>query len=202
VRDNSDTYVDEIIKNVPNGIYYLAVAYVAWKAAQFYFVRFRDLEKKSDGISGITERIDDKIEPTLVKINLALDRISRYIITKDSLDPSFFNTGSPVELNTLAKDILKKSGGKNFVDNSLDFLVSKIDERNPKSNLDIQQLAVSVILDLVDTEALSKIKDFVYQNPKYRSKDISMPTIINIVALYLRDKYFELHPELTETETE
>ena len=96
----------------------------------------------------------------------------------------------------------KKSGGKNFVDNSLDFLVSKIDERNPKSNLDIQQLAVSVILDLVDTEALSKIKDFVYQNPKYRSKDISMPTIINIVALYLRDKYFELHPELTETETE
>ncbi len=195
-------YVDEIIKNVPNGIYYLAVAYVAWKAAQFYFVRFRDLEKKSDGISGITERIDDKIEPTLVKINLALDRISRYIITKDSLDPSFFNTGSPVELNTLAKDILKKSGGKNFVDNSLDFLVSKIDERNPKSNLDIQQLAVSVILDLVDTEALSKIKDFVYQNPKYRSKDISMPTIINIVALYLRDKYFELHPELTETETE
>jgi len=189
-------YIDEIIKNIPNGIYYLAIGWAVWKVAHFYFVRFRDLEKKSDDISGIGKKIDDKLEPTLVKINSTLDRISRYIITKDSLDPAFFSTSSPVELNELAKELLDKSGGKAFVDNTLDFLISKIEERNPKSILDIQQLAVSVIFDLVDTEAFSKIKDFVYQNPKYQSQDVDIPVIINIIALYLRDKYFEKHPEL------
>jgi len=189
-------YIDEIIKNIPNGIYYLAIGWIVWKVAQFYFVRFRGLEKKSDDISGISKKIDDKLEPTLVKINSTLDRISRYIITKDSLDPAFFSTSSPVELNELAKELLDQSGGMAFVDNTLDFLISKIEERNPKSILDIQQLAVSVIFDLVDTEAFSKIKDFVYQNPKYRSQDVDIPVIINIIALYLRDKYFEKHPEL------
>lgn len=188
-------YIDEIIKNIPNGLYYLAVAWVVWQAAKFYFIRFRDLEKKSDDISSISKKIDDKLEPTLVKINSTLDRISRYIITKDSLDPAFFSTNSPVELNTLAKELLDKSGGKAFVDNTLDFLISKIEERNPKSILDIQQLAVSVIFDLVDTEAFSKIKDFVYQNPRYQGQDVDVPVIINIIALHLRNKYFERHPE-------
>ena len=153
------------------------------------------MEKKSDDISSISKKIDDKLEPTLVKINSTLDRISRYIITKDSLDPAFFSTNSPVELNTLAKELLDKSGGKAFVDNTLDFLISKIEERNPKSILDIQQLAVSVIFDLVDTEAFSKIKDFVYQNPRYQGQDVDVPVIINIIALHLRNKYFERHPE-------
>lgn len=190
------SYIDEIIKNIPNGLYYLAVGWVVWQVARFYFIRFRDLEKKSDDISGISKKIDDKLEPTLIKINSTLDRISRYIITKDSLDPAFFSTNSPVELNALANELLEKSGGTAFVDNTLDFLVSKIEERNPKSILDIQQLAVSVIFDLVDTEAFSKIKDFVYQNPKYKSQDVDIPVIINIIALHLRNKYFEKHPEL------
>jgi len=192
--------IEEIIKNIPNGIYYLAVAYIVWKAAQFYFVRFRDIEKKVCDVDGIKKKIDDEIGPVLVKINSTSDRIARYIITKDSLNPAFFSTASPIELNTFAKEVLTESGAKNFIDNSFAFLSSKIEERNPKSTLDIQQLAISVVFDLVDTEAFSKVKDFVYNNPKYKEQGIDMPIIINIAALYFRDEYFKKHPELKEAD--
>jgi len=183
---------EEIIKNIPNGIYYLAVAYIVWKAAHFYFVRFRDIEKKVCDVDGIKKKIDDEIGPVLVKINSTSDRIARYIITKDSLNPAFFST--------FAKEVLTESGAKNFIDNSFAFLSSKIEERNPKSTLDIQQLAISVVFDLVDTEAFSKVKDFVYNNPKYKEQGIDMPIIINIAALYFRDEYFKKHPELKEAD--
>lgn len=192
--------IEEIIKNIPNGIYYLAIAYIVWKAAHFYFVRFCDIEKKICDIDEIKKKIDDEVSPVLVKINSTSDRIARYIITKDSLNPTFFSAGSPIELNTFAKEVLTESGAKNFIDNSFDFLSSKIDERNPKSALDIQQLAISVIFDLVDTEAFSKVKDFVYNNPKYKEQGIDMSIIINISALYFRDEYFKKHPELKEAD--
>ena len=124
--------IEEIIKNIPNGIYYLAVAYIVWKAAHFYFVRFRDIEKKVCDVDGIKKKIDDEIGPVLVKINSTSDRIARYIITKDSLNPAFFSTASPIELNTFAKEVLTESGAKNFIDNSFAFLSSKIEERNPE----------------------------------------------------------------------
>ena len=116
--------IEEIIKNIPNGIYYLAVAYIVWKAAHFYFVRFRDIEKKVCDVDGIKKKIDDEIGPVLVKINSTSDRIARYIITKDSLNPAFFSTASPIELNTFAKEVLTESGAKNFIDNSFAFLSS------------------------------------------------------------------------------
>lgn len=192
-------YIEEIFRNIPNGLYYLAIICVVWKIAEFYFIRFRDIEKKTNDITDIKNKIEEEIEPVLVKINSTSDRIARYIVTRDSLNPIFFSANSPVELNDFSKEILKESGIKSFVDNSLDFLSSKIEEKNPKSTLDIQQLSVSVMFDLVDTEAFSKIKDFVYQNPKYKGKNVDMLTIINIAALYLRDEYFKKHPELKES---
>ena len=194
--------IQELVKDIPNGIYCLVAAYLLWKIAQFYFVRFRDVEKKGEEVSDIKKKIDDNIEPLLTKIHSTSDRIARYIITRDELDPAFFSAKSPVELSDLAREVLEKSSAKSFVDNDIDFLTLKIDERNPKSSLDIQQLAISVIFELVDTEAFSKIKDFIYQNPKYKGENIGLLTMINIIALYLRDKYFEKHPGLKENNLE
>lgn len=181
------SFIDEIIKSIPNGLYYFSVGYVVWKIAQFYFVRFGDLEKRSGDIKNIDKR--------LARINFTVDRIARYIITKDFLDPAYFSSKSPITLNKLAKDVLKKSGGQSFVDSHLDVLTSGIEGGNPKSPFDVQQIAVSVVFNLMDSGDFSKIKDFIYQNPRYQSKQVNLSTMINIISLYLRDKYFEKHPE-------
>ena len=91
------------------------------------------------------------------------------------------------ELNDLGKEILDKSGAKNFIDSLLESLISKIKDGKPKSYLDIHQLAVSVLFDFLDTEHFSGIKDFVYQNPRYKDNDIDIQAIINLAALYLRE---------------
>lgn len=194
--------IQEIIKNIPNGLYYLAIVCIVWVVAKFYFVRFCGVEKKIKDVSDIKKKIDEKIEPTLIKIKLTVDRIARYIITKNALDHNYFSAGSPIELNQFSREVLENSGAKHFIDSSLDFLISEIDELKPKSALDIQQFSVSILFDLIDTEGFSVIKDFVYQNPKYENKEINIPIIINIMALYIRDEYFKKHPEFNKSDLE
>lgn len=177
-------FLEKIAENIPNGLYYLAVGYLVWKVAEFYFVRFREVEKTKT-------KMDKEINPKLVQIDKTVDKIAMYIITKNLLDSTYFHSHSPVELTDLAKEILEKSGAKEFVDCSLELLRKKIDEKNPQGSLDIQNAATLVIFDLVDAENFKNVKKFIYENPKYKEYDLNVPIIINIAALYLRDKYFE-----------
>ncbi len=152
------------------------------------------MEKQISGvitdISTIKEDITIIKENVFRKIELSLDRMSCFLVTKYPKDRELLKIQSPIELTDLAKEILEKSGAKNFIDSSLDSLIAKIKEGKPNSPLDIHQLAVSILFNLIDTEAFSKIKDFIYQNPKYKGQhDIDIQVIINLSALYLRDRY-------------
>lgn len=192
--------VVKIVENIPNGLYYVALAYIVWLLARLYFVRFRDLERKSSETSEINKKLDNSVSPALTKLSLTQDRIARYLITKDALDPTFFDTGSPIRLSALAQRLLAESGAKSLVDGVSDFVIDRIEANRPKSALDIQQLAVTEMFDMVDTEAFSRIKDFVYQNPEYEGHRVDLSVIINILAVYLRDKYLEKHPEMSGEE--
>lgn len=177
-------FLGKVAENIPNGLYYLAVGYLVWKIAELYFVRFRDVEKAQ-------VKINKEISPSLVRIDKTVDKIAMYIITKNLLDATYFHSHSPVELNDLSKEILEKSGAKEFVDCDFEFLKEKIDEKKPQGLLDIQNSAISVIFDLEDTEKFKDARNFVYNNPKYKEHDINIQIIINIAALYLRNKYLK-----------
>lgn len=158
----------------------------------WFLNRFDELHRK----------FDEEMSPTLVNVERTLDRISRHIISQDSLNPDFFNTSSPIQLNAFSKELLEESGAKHFVDSSYEKLSEKVEDKKPKSLLDINQFAISVIFDLTDTEAFSKIKDFIYQNPNYKGKRVDLSLIITLTSLYLRDKYLENNPELIEKDEE
>jgi len=189
--------IEEIAKHIPNGVYCLLVLLlilIVVKIVSFYFKRFCPLEKQTGDvvtdIKTIKEDINGIRENILHDVAPLLNKISTYLITKYPRDKELLKIQSPIELTELAKEILEKSGAKNFVDSSLDSLIAKIKEGNPKSDLDIYQLAASVLFNLVDTNAFTKIKDFIYQNPKYNGKhDLDIQIMINLSALYLRDRY-------------
>lgn len=179
--------LEEVLKNIPGGLLYVLIGLIVWRAAAFYFGRFCPFENKVKDIDNNIKGINNNI--TTIRGNIS--KIISFLITGDKKAKAFFVAHSPIELNDLGKEILDKSGARNFIDSSLESLISKIKDGNPKSYLDIHQLAVSVLFNLLDTEPFSGIKDFVYQNPQYKGNDIDIQAIINLAALYLRDKYIE-----------
>ena len=141
-----------------------------WEAARFYFVRFCRVEKGVESITAVCA----KLETRLSKIETVLDRICHYLAAKEGLSANFFSANSPMMLNDLAKRLLVESGGKDFANDQSEVLIAELENRAPKTKLD----------------------DFIYQNPIYEGEKIELTTLVNIIALYLRDKYLEKHPEL------
>jgi hypothetical protein len=121
-------YIDEIIRNIPNGLYYLAIAYAVWFIARFYFIRFCNVEKQISTHDADVSLIKSDIS----KINILLSKIVSYICTKDNrINPGMFSSNSPLSINAKGMEILINSGGKEFVDTNLDYLLTKISDQHP-----------------------------------------------------------------------
>jgi len=96
-------YLEQILSNIPNGLYILSGIYFIAFMSKLYFERFKKLEFYSiDHEARLKEqeaarfRIEEKlkkldtIEKDLNELRVVVDRIARHIISKDSLDPEFF----------------------------------------------------------------------------------------------------------------
>lgn len=133
-----------------------------------------------------------------VKFNtLSIRGISNFLFSKFGDEPiSFFSTMSPVTLTKLGEELFITSGGKIFIENKLNYLISKMEKIKLKSALDIQNYAFDIITDEHDSDDFIPLKNFIYHNPNYKDNEINLFIITRIISIYLRDKYFEKYPEL------
>ncbi|PIS22081.1 hypothetical protein COT50_03885 [candidate division WWE3 bacterium CG08_land_8_20_14_0_20_41_10] len=92
------TYIEEIVKNIPNGLYYLAGAWTLRQIAHLYFVRFCKTEQNAGELTEVTRDIRSKLSG----IEAVLDRVCRYLAVKDGLRPDYFMAHSPITLTNLA----------------------------------------------------------------------------------------------------
>jgi hypothetical protein len=190
-------FFSELIKVVPNGLYYILLAYAVWFVAKFYFVRFCNIEKQ---ISSHGKDVVE-IKTDISKINISLLRVVSYICTKDNnINPGIFSSNSPLHVTPKGMEILKDSGGIDFIDGNLESLIGKVEAQNPATNYDVQQKAFDVIfLESTNSENFKKIKEYAYQNPVIDhnpDRPLSLFDIVKAMGIYLRDKFLEKHPEL------
>ncbi|MDP4252269.1 MAG: hypothetical protein Q8918_19395 [Bacteroidota bacterium] len=122
------------------------------------------------------------------------------------MDASLFLAQSLIELTELGERVLVAIGGKTFIDNNLQDLMNEMDMQDITTALDSQIYAPIVISQVSNRSSFNPIKDFAFENPYYKEKDsdgndtasvrLDMDTIVNIMGIYLRDKYLEKHPHL------
>lgn len=107
---------------------------------------------------------------------------------------------SPRRLNALGEKIFAQIDGKKFLNDNKEFFFSKIDERNPKTALDVEDAANIACSAFTDNDIFNYIKDFVYnapslslsdENGESRKHDISLGDVCYILSLPLRDMYLE-----------
>ncbi len=157
--------------------------YATIKVSTFYHTRFTPLEKGIHDIKG------------------SVDRIEKYLINENpkSAYPALVQSHSPKTLTEIGNSLLTECGGRKFVDENQDVLLGDIINGAPVSPLDVEKLAIEVLLKFSESPGFIQIKDFIYNNPSYKEVSVQLYSIINIMSVYLRDKYFERFPGSRES---
>lgn len=183
------------------GIVIILAIIITWQIAKKVFHWTGRIKKTESDCS----KIDTHILPQLTSINTSINNLVVYLKTKDGkLDISLFRSMSPIQLTPLGYEILEKIGGKYFIDSYINDLITNIDSFGIKTALDVQNAAPIIISNYSTKDSFNHIKDYIFKSPTYKVStsegdafvNLDFSTITNIMGIYLRNKYLDLHPEL------
>ncbi len=150
----------------------------------------------------------DAIIKSVTGIEKSITALVVYLKTKDnSIDSNLFVARSPIQLTDIGLDILDKMNGKDYIDKNKDKLIIALGGLKPKTALDVENNADMLLLTLSSEDEFTKIKNYIYNNPVYKTKsddqlgdievNLDLKLAISIMSVYLRNKYLEFHPELS-----
>jgi len=100
---------------------------------------------------------------------------------------------SPIRLTEEGEKFVKDIGFDNVFHAHKEDFFGCIDSEYPKLKYDVESAAIKSIGFLYDREYMNFLKVFFYNNPD-RNLENTAPTL----GIYLRDKYLEQHPEITQ----
>ena len=194
-----------LLTNAPLILIIGGLIFLTYKATK-YHERIQKTHSKCDeliekSIPSINTKIDN-ISITVNELAISVNKIATYIVASDKkLTNDIFITKSPTELSPLGDKILDEIGGKKYIEENVSTLIEKMKLQNFKSGLDVENYSTLVLIEESRSDAFTPIKNFIYNNPIYKvSEERSLPLDINlcfsIMAIYLRNKYFEVYPDL------
>lgn len=181
---------------------------ICYKIVKFYYTKFKKVEDICDKVETLpdivnrnTENIEKQVIPKLNSISNSLSIITSILFKKGIVDKTeLFKTVSPVNLTDIGMEVLELIGGRQYVESNSERLIEQMKEQNYKSALDVQNQANLLILEQAGSDDFVPIKDFIYQNPQYKTIALDMSTVVTVMGIYLRDKYFEKYPAHKHTE--
>jgi len=185
--------------------------FAAWKFSK-YHSSIEETKKKVNSLPCETHKTQlDKIESLksiVSSTNEIVIEISKWIAGKDKkMIDTLMQKRSPYTITNIGHQVLEKSGGKKVIDNNLDFFINELEILNLKTPYDIEDKSTSIIFGNLSNEMFNDIKNFIYYSPEKiemtdpdtsekRNIEITLSAILNVMGVYLRDKYFEKHPEI------
>ncbi len=198
----------------------IATGFVMWQIFKFrnrfnvVESKVNPLEKSVSSLAYLSERIELKIDGNfLPKLDKTIDKLDAttqslnklifYLDGKfDGMDSKIFVVNSPIQLSDTGYKILEITGGKEFVDKNLDYLIGNLEKQKYKTALDVETNSGLTIYGMSDLDSFTKIKNYIFNNPIYKTSEyeigLSLNLVIQIMGIYLRDKYLDLHPKLKE----
>lgn len=148
---------------------------------------------------------ESNLNNRMASVSHSINNLTIFLTSKHTdFNSSVFQSHSPIRITPLGMDILKQSGGENYVNSYLETLIDKMESQDFKSALDVQNYSTSLMMEELHTDEFISIRNYLFQNPVFRSSDkeiqLNAPSICNLMGVFLRDKYFEIHPELKDAE--
>ncbi len=210
----------------------LVVAITVWFVAKFWFdlhhkvnihdEKIKEQEAKTANLpceehtikindhNSLIERLDkrmEKVETLSQSIHDNVLSIQTFLQTKyKAAAPLFSQKFSPRRLNEKGMELYGQFGGKEFLDANGAMLMERISSKNPKTALDVEQYALEVLYETLDSDIYNSIKLKVYNSAdikivnegKEEMYSITMNDICFIFSLELRDRYLAAHPDVPQ----
>ncbi len=168
----------------------------------------KDLDQVRDDIDYL-RKDTNVMKDCVVGINNTTREIQTYIQEKDGKafvhklpkNLGFFDwakTRSPLRLNKAGSDLSKASGMEKMVKDNINELLIDLEERNLETAYDVQQESFDVVEDLITSEKEyeKELKNFLFNNPKFKGKMVDPADLVFVGSLILRDAYLDRHEEL------
>jgi len=139
-------------------------------------------------VSGIEKTLDEDIRPSLRSLS------EKVIILW--AEGGYAKSHSPITLNDDGVKVYNTINGESILTGLYPQLKKALDNKSPKSALDVENFSFDVLIAFKDDEIFKQVKDFVYNNPNFNNKKLSFTDCLFIISLKLRDKYLSEHQEL------
>lgn len=191
--------LDWLSENYPMLIIGIVLVVAVWVIARFYYTRFKKIE------NNVSELPCDRHEDSFRKIMDELSIIRTYIVTKNPRSASLFSEKkSPRRLNEAGIGLYNDISGADFLKRHESELMRMIEEKCPKTALDVEIAANEILIENLDSDIFNGIKLWVYNSPsrklpidgEMRDYNITMNDVCFILSLPLRDMYLEKHPDI------
>jgi hypothetical protein len=169
-----------------------------------HHARLSNVETKCQEIPSLSGKVDGLLTK-IDGLTVSLDRLNIFLrIKHNDLPSDLVQSQSPLSITQAGMDLLNDSGGRKYVDDNLSDLLSVMESFEFKSALDAQEKAISLIIDSFMTDGFIHIRNYMFHNPTYKLPEKEIPinaaSMYQLMGLYLRDRYFDVHPELKEVE--
>lgn len=137
-------------------------------------------------------------------VKLATSQRTKPLIVAEK---DFSEKQSPRRLNKNGQDLFAEIDGDKFLTNNFEFFSTKLDVLDPKTALDVENLALAVLRASSNLDIFIPIKNWVYHAPAREiigadgvpvRKEVSLDDIMFILSIPLRDKYLKHHPEIIQ----
>jgi len=175
-------------------------------------VRIDNVEAKlSARIDDVEERLTAKIEQVETKLTGLINKVAHNLknltleLVKDGKVPlRVLISMSPLALREVGVRVLNESGAKKFVDDNLEEFIADIKSENYKTAFDVENYCKAIFFHYhANDEGLNPVKEYAFNTQKIkvsetRSIRLEWIDIAAAMSIYLRDKYFEVYPELWE----
>jgi hypothetical protein len=152
--------------------FYLAVIAVLFGAVAYFTKRIMDDTK------GIRAELKP-ITPAIVEIQGKFTEAGHRLLFPLTVAP-----GSPLKLTDYGRKLIDESGFETILRECRDELVERVKVTQPKTNYDIQENAIAVIKELVESgdDKLTPLKDYAFNN------GLSVDILIPPAGIVLRDE--------------
>lgn len=225
-----ETILSRLLDKWPSLLLILVTAVIVWFVVRWYYRRFKPVEDKAKKIDTLPcakneellSKIATKLEENSNKtanlpcashnemfheIKEELIAIRTYLTTKyPTAAGAFSQKKSPRELNEAGLQLLADINGEEFLNNNKEILIKGIDDKTPKTALDVEESALEVLYSLVDNDMFIGMKNWVYNSPSRKltidgvekEYTVTMNDVCFVLSLPLRNMYLKQHPELQQ----
>lgn len=211
-----DAIITFLIERWPALVAIIIAVAITIVVCKWYFGRFVPTEKKANiadsklgELNEISKTVSTlpcaKHDDSFSKIMEAITEIRTFLITKNPKTATLFALKhSPLKLNEAGEKLFADIKGSTFLEENKSFFVGCIDEKKPKTALDVEESALEVLYEHIDDDMFIGMKKWVYNSPSRKlmidgaEKDyaITLNDICFVLSLPLRDIYLEQHQEL------